>query len=85
MPEEESIKHPTQVLAQDIIKFTRDIECLHTTLPLFMQIMEILDKESHKKYHTFVEERATEKTKDGDSTTYTFKVDDIAEHDRLRR
>jgi len=77
-------KHPTEILYDDIIKFTQDIECLHTTLPLFMTIMEHIQKETHSKYHRFINDHGTEKNKDGNQTTYSIVVDDIAKHDRLK-
>lgn len=34
----ESIQHPTEILSEDILRFTQDIECLNITLPLVMKI-----------------------------------------------
>ena len=78
------LKRPTQILSDDIIKFTQDIECLHTTLPLFMTIMGHIEKETHGKYHRFIDDHSTDKSNNGNQTTYSIKVDDIAKHDRLK-
>ncbi|MDA8083697.1 MAG: hypothetical protein M0024_08590 [Nitrospiraceae bacterium] len=61
--------HPTEILAKDIAKFTQDIECLHTTLPLLMNVMGIVQNDTQKKYHDFLEEHSTDKKVDGDQIT----------------
>lgn len=83
----EATNHPTQILAEDILKFTQDIECLYTTLPLLMKVMGTVQEETQKRYHTFLEDHATDKAVDGFQTTYsvTFKAEEISHHNRLKR
>jgi hypothetical protein len=81
---EAPIKHPTQILSDDIFSFTQDIECLHTTLPLIMIIMGTVHEETHKSFHTFIDEHS-ENIETGEENTYALKVEDAAEHDRLKR
>ena len=57
MINEEIVKHPIKILAEDIIKFTLDIECLHTTLPLLMNIMGATNKKIHDEFHTYLEKK----------------------------
>lgn len=85
MSKEEIIKHPTEILSQDIFKFTQDIECLHTMLPLLMIIMEAVKKDTHDKFRRFINEHSLEKSENGNQTTYTLKVEDTAKHNRLKR
>jgi len=82
---DEKIKHPTQILSEDIFKFTQDIECLHTMLPLLMNIMVTVLKDTHDKFHRFIDENVIEKTEQGNEETYTIKVEDMAKHNRLKR
>jgi hypothetical protein len=82
---EESIKHPTKILSNDILSFTQDIECLHTTLPLFMKIMGIVRDDTNKKFHAFIDTHATKKIVTGEESTYSLKIENLAEHNRLRQ
>ncbi|HEC96571.1 MAG TPA: hypothetical protein ENI58_00165, partial [Nitrospirae bacterium] len=84
MSEGKNVKHPTELLTQDILKFTQDIECLQTTLPLLMTIMEVVKKDTHDKFYGFINEQALDKTENGDQTTYTLKVEDMAKNNRLK-
>lgn len=86
MAESETLKHPTQIFSEDIIKFTQDIECLHTTLPLLMAIMSAVNKDTHDKFRTFINEHALDKTEEEEqTTTYSLKIEDLAKHNRLKR
>jgi predicted 3-demethylubiquinone-9 3-methyltransferase (glyoxalase superfamily) len=77
-------RHPAQVLSDDLVKFTQDIDCLFTTFPLLMEIMRVLHNESRKNLHNFIDEHATDKTENSDNTSFTLKLEDTAEYDRLK-
>lgn len=83
MTEEKIKKHPTEIISEDIAKFTQDIESLHTTLPFLIVNMGSLKKSTHGKLIEFINEHALEKNK-GDQTTYSIKFEDILTHDRLK-
>lgn len=85
MSEDKDSKQPHQILAEDIIKFTQELECLHTTLPLLMLILGALQENTHKQYKSFVNDHATDKNEDGNQMSYNIVVDDIAMHNRLKR
>lgn len=78
-------ERPAEILADDIIKFAQDIECLHTTLPLVMTIMTALGTDTHEKFHGYINENALEKSENGNQITYTFKIEDAAKFNRLKR
>jgi hypothetical protein len=85
--EEKTDNHPTQIFAEDIMNFTRDIECLHTTLPLIMKIMETVKKETSKPYHAFMKAHAVKETDKDDRTIYQLeiKVDEFSSYNQLRQ
>jgi hypothetical protein len=83
----ESTKQPTQILADDILKFTQDIECLQTTLPLLMNIMEMVQDETRKQVRTFINEHAIGEVKaeTNGQTTFTLNVENLTEFNRKKR
>lgn len=81
MTDKESKKYPTEILSEDILKFTQDIECLHTTLPALMIVMGALTKKTYNNYMDFIKKHAIENTK----ATYSIPVEHYLKHSRLMR
>lgn len=82
----QSTQKPTEILAAEIIKFTEDIECLHTTLPLTMGLVGILQKDTGDKFTKFIDEYATDQTeKEKGIITYTLNIEDVKTSDNLKR
>jgi hypothetical protein len=81
----EEPKHPTNLLVEDINRFVQDIESLRTTLPLQIQLSNILRRRAARQYHDFLEKMADVKDTSGDVTTYTITGHHIPEFSRLRR
>jgi hypothetical protein len=82
---QESDRHPTEILAEDIKKFASEIDSLYTTLPLLMKIMTTLVQDTQQKFKTFLNDHALNKTESDHQFSYAIKVDDIGKHDRLKR
>lgn len=76
-----------EILAEDIFSFTNDIECLHTTLPLIMKVMQTVNEATWQKYLDFIEKNAVEKVNNEDSNTYriAIKMEDISHFNQLKR
>lgn len=82
----QSQQKPTEILAAEIIKFTEDIDCLHTTLPLAMRLVGTLRKDTGDKFTKFIDEHATDKTEKGKGIiTYTLNIEDVRTSDNLER
>ncbi|HCE42373.1 MAG TPA: hypothetical protein DET40_02350 [Lentisphaeria bacterium] len=81
----EEAKHPTEILVDDIARFTEDIESLHTTLPMMMHVTGLLRKDADKKHLDYVSGHGKVKVKSEESTTYTLKFEDMSAVNRLKR
>ncbi|MFA5205650.1 MAG: hypothetical protein WC708_14735 [Lentisphaeria bacterium] len=82
---EENIKQATEVLVNDIARFTKDIESLRTTLPKMMRVAEDFRSESRSKYSEFLSTRGTVREKTGSITTYLLKMEDMSTASKLER
>lgn len=71
-------------LADEILRFTEDIECLDATLPLFMHLLSLLGKDAGEKLSKYINEHAVSRRKNGEKV-YILKVEDVREYDRLKR
>ncbi len=88
MAEKEDIKkHPTEIFAEDILNFTRDIECLHTSLPLIMKVIQAVEEMTQKQFLDFIEKYASEKHVDENNALckYFVKAEDISKHNQFKR
>jgi hypothetical protein len=82
---QESDRSATKNFAEDIKKFAGEIDSLYTTLPLLMNIMTALLEETQKRFISFIDENALNKTETDKQFSYAIKVDDKSKHDRLKR
>lgn len=82
----QSAQKPTKILAAEIIKFTEEIECLHTTLPLTMGLVEELREDTGNKFKEFIVQHATAQTeKEKGAITCTIKSKDVKTFNNLNR
>jgi hypothetical protein len=82
---DDSSKNPTEVLCDAITEFVGGLDCLYTTLPLLMKVVDTVTKERNRLFLTFLDEHTIERSENGSKVSYTLKVDDIGKHDRLKR
>ncbi|MBI5374039.1 MAG: hypothetical protein HZA77_01280 [Candidatus Schekmanbacteria bacterium] len=64
-------KHPTEILAGEIGKFTQDIESLWTTLPLLTNVTGYVLSEARKKKNLYIEKHHIEIKKEGKIFIYS--------------
>lgn len=82
---EEGTRHPTETLTENITKFVGDIDCLDTTIPLLMTLMNAVTKEARGNFTAFLGDRAIDRSESGNQIKYTIEAEDIGKHDRLKR
>jgi len=78
-------QHPTASLKVDIGRFIDDIESLHNTLPLLMQLTGTLRKDTRKKYDDFMSENGKVIESTEKYTTYELGLEYISKSKQLRR
>lgn len=76
---------PTKLFVEEINKFTRDIDCLYFTLPLFMFVAVAMQKKAHEDVGNFITGKCTGIKESNGTTSYSVPVDDMAEHTKLTR
>ena len=75
MTEEIKKKHPTNILVEEINKFTRDVEALRIALPVIMEVMGNQRQEAAEKFNNFLDDHGTLMESDESNLHYTFPIE----------